>query len=128
MFTKIKPGGKRQPPDRPASPARGRGRPPGPPGRRGQAAALRIAVSAWRHGYEMTTLRDIAKDAGVSVGLLYRYFPSKRAVIFALYDELAPNTSPPAEPCPRESGATAASSPSPPVSRCSRRIAPRCAG
>jgi AcrR family transcriptional regulator len=42
-----------------------------------------------RHGYEMTTLRDVARDAGVSVGLLYRYFPSKRAVIFALYDELS---------------------------------------
>jgi len=40
-------------------------------------------------GYEATTLRDIAKDAHVSVGLLYRYFPSKRAVIIALYDELS---------------------------------------
>jgi AcrR family transcriptional regulator len=40
-------------------------------------------------GYEATTLRDIAKEAGVSVGLLYRYFPSKQAVIIALYDELS---------------------------------------
>ena len=40
-------------------------------------------------GYEATTLRDIAKEAGVSVGLLYRYFPSKRAVVLALYDELS---------------------------------------
>jgi AcrR family transcriptional regulator len=40
-------------------------------------------------GYEATTLRDIAKDAHVSVGLLYRYFPSKQAVIIALYDELS---------------------------------------
>jgi AcrR family transcriptional regulator len=40
-------------------------------------------------GYEATTLREIAKDAGVSVGLLYRYFPSKQAVIIALYDELS---------------------------------------
>jgi len=40
-------------------------------------------------GYEATTLREIAKDARVSVGLLYRYFPSKRAVIIALYDELS---------------------------------------
>jgi AcrR family transcriptional regulator len=40
-------------------------------------------------GYEATTLRDIAKQAGVSVGLLYRYFPNKRAVILALYDELS---------------------------------------
>ncbi|HWU86586.1 MAG TPA: helix-turn-helix domain-containing protein [Kofleriaceae bacterium] len=40
-------------------------------------------------GYEATTLRDIAKRAGVSAGLLYRYFPNKRAVIRALYDELS---------------------------------------
>jgi AcrR family transcriptional regulator len=40
-------------------------------------------------GYEATTLREIANEAGVSVGLLYRYFPSKQAVIIALYDELS---------------------------------------
>ena len=42
-----------------------------------------------RHGYESTTLREVAKEAGVSVGLLYRYFPSKRAVIIELYEELS---------------------------------------
>jgi len=40
-------------------------------------------------GYEETTLREIAAEAGVSPGLLYRYFPSKRAVVLALYDELS---------------------------------------
>jgi AcrR family transcriptional regulator len=40
-------------------------------------------------GYEATTLRDIAKEANVSVGLLYRYFPAKQAVVLALYDELS---------------------------------------
>jgi AcrR family transcriptional regulator len=40
-------------------------------------------------GYEATTLRDVAKRAGVSAGLLYRYFPSKRSVVLALYDELS---------------------------------------
>jgi AcrR family transcriptional regulator len=40
-------------------------------------------------GYEATTLRDIAREAGVSVGLLYRYFPSKQAVVIALYDKLS---------------------------------------
>lgn len=40
-------------------------------------------------GYEGTTLRDIAKAADVSVGLLYRYFPSKQAIVIALYDELS---------------------------------------
>ncbi len=42
-----------------------------------------------KRGYESTTLREVAKEAGVSVGLLYRYFPSKRAIIIALYDELS---------------------------------------
>lgn len=40
-------------------------------------------------GYEETTLRDVADAAGVSVGLLYRYFPGKRAVVLALYEELS---------------------------------------
>ena len=71
---------------------RGRGRPPGQTAQ-GAAAKQRLYEIAVRrmakHGYEMTTLRDVAREAGVSVGLLYRYFPSKRAVIFALYDELS---------------------------------------
>lgn len=41
------------------------------------------------HGYERTTMRDVATAAGVSVGLLYRYFPNKRAVVLSLYDELS---------------------------------------
>lgn len=40
-------------------------------------------------GFAESTLRDIAKGAGVSVGLLYRYFPSKQAIVLALYDELS---------------------------------------
>ena len=40
-------------------------------------------------GYEATTLRDVAGRADVSVGLLYRYFPSKRSIVLALYDELS---------------------------------------
>lgn len=71
---------------------RGRGR---PPGQTSQGAAARdrlyaIAIKRFaKQGYESTTLRDVAKEAGVSVGLLYRYFPSKRAVITALYEELS---------------------------------------
>src|SRR6185436_11638027 len=71
---------------------RGRGRPPGQTAQ-GAAARDRLYAIAIRRmakqGYESTTLRDVAKEAGVSVGLLYRYFPSKRAVIIALYDELS---------------------------------------
>lgn len=40
-------------------------------------------------GYEAATLRDVARQAGVSTALLYRYFPSKRAVVLALYDDLS---------------------------------------
>lgn len=72
--------------------ARGRGRPPGQTAQ-GAAARQRLYDIAIRrmakHGYESTTLRDVATEAGVSVGLLYRYFPNKRAVIIALYDELS---------------------------------------
>jgi AcrR family transcriptional regulator len=71
---------------------RKRGRPPGQSAQ-GAAARDRLYKTAIRmlseRGYEATTLREIAKRAHVSVGLLYRYFPSKRAVIIALYDELS---------------------------------------
>jgi AcrR family transcriptional regulator len=71
---------------------RGRGRPRGPTAE-GAAAKRRLYETAIalmaRKGYESTTLRDVAKEAGVSVGLLYRYFPSKRAVLVALYEELS---------------------------------------
>jgi len=40
-------------------------------------------------GYEATTMRAIAREADVSPGLLYRYFPSKPAVVMALYDALS---------------------------------------
>jgi AcrR family transcriptional regulator len=50
------------------------------------ATAMRLIT---RRGYEATTLREIAREADVSVGLLYRYFPSKQAVILAFYDELS---------------------------------------
>ena len=71
---------------------RGRGRPRGPTARGAEArrrlydVAIQLLAS---RGYEATTLRDVAAEAGVSVGLLYRYFPSKRAVVLALYDELS---------------------------------------
>src|ERR671918_2466018 len=71
---------------------RKRGRPTGPTAQ-GTAARDRLYGTAKQliaaRGYEATTLRDIAKKAGVSVGLLYRYFPSKQAVVIALYDELS---------------------------------------
>jgi AcrR family transcriptional regulator len=72
--------------------SRGPGRPRGRTAE-GEATRARLYGVATKliaaRGYERTTLRDIAKKAGVSVGLLYRYFPSKQAVLLALYDELS---------------------------------------
>lgn len=85
MFTKNKPA-------RPAEGKRGRGRPPGPTahGEAMRARLYRVAIGLFaRRGFEETTLREIAQRAGVSPALLYRYFPSKRAVVLALYDELS---------------------------------------
>jgi AcrR family transcriptional regulator len=69
-----------------------RGRPPGQTAQ-GAAARDRLYGIAMRlisdRGYEATTLRDIAKEADVSVGLLYRYFPGKQAIVIALYDQLS---------------------------------------
>jgi AcrR family transcriptional regulator len=71
---------------------RKRGRPPGQTPQ-GVAARERLYATALEliaaRGYAATTLRDVAREAGVSVGLLYRYFPSKQAVVIALYDELS---------------------------------------
>src|ERR1700756_222932 len=70
----------------------GRGRPRGP-SRQGAATRQSLYKTAIElieeRGYEAATLRDVARRAGVSVGLLYRYFPSKRAVVLSLYDELS---------------------------------------
>jgi AcrR family transcriptional regulator len=74
------------------SKSRKRGRPPGRTAE-GEATRARLYETAVRligeRGYEAATLRDVAKRSGVSAGLLYRYFPSKRSVVLALYDELS---------------------------------------
>jgi len=38
-------------------------------------------------GVDAVTTVGIAKEAGVSVGSFYQYFPNKKAVLFALFDE-----------------------------------------
>jgi AcrR family transcriptional regulator len=54
--------------------------------RRGQIldAALRCFA---REGFHRTTMADIAREAGLSVGASYRYFESKDEVIEAITDE-----------------------------------------
>jgi AcrR family transcriptional regulator len=39
-----------------------------------------------RRGFEQTTMRDIAKAAGMSLGAAYYYFPSKEAIVTAYYE------------------------------------------
>jgi len=40
-----------------------------------------------KRGIAATTMRDIAKAAGMSLGAAYYYFPSKDALIFAYYED-----------------------------------------
>ena len=68
-----------------------RGRPRGRSGKGEQTRAhlFETAIELFgRKGYGSTTLRAIAAEAGVSVGLLYRYFPNKGALVLALYERL----------------------------------------
>ncbi|MBX2799555.1 MAG: TetR/AcrR family transcriptional regulator [Myxococcales bacterium] len=69
-----------------------RGRPPGTTAvgeaRRERLFDVAVRLFAER-GYHATTLRGIAAAADVSPGLLYRYFPSKGAVVTALYERLS---------------------------------------
>ncbi len=52
-------------------------------------AALRLFAEK---GYEATTMRDVAREAGASLGLAYRYFASKEEFALALYMRLAEET------------------------------------
>jgi AcrR family transcriptional regulator len=47
------------------------------------AATARVLV---RHGFDRTTTNRVAETAGVSIGSLYQYFPSKEALVAALLD------------------------------------------
>lgn len=40
-----------------------------------------------KRGFHQTTMHDISEQAGISVGLIYRYFENKDAVISAMADE-----------------------------------------
>jgi AcrR family transcriptional regulator len=48
------------------------------------AAALKLFR---RRGFDRTTMRDIAGEAGMAVGAAYYYFASKEAIVLAYYDE-----------------------------------------
>jgi AcrR family transcriptional regulator len=56
-----------------------------------EASRRRILKAAMRHfasrGYAGTSIRMIARSAGISVGLLYNYFPTKADLLGALFEE-----------------------------------------
>jgi AcrR family transcriptional regulator len=60
---------------------------------KGERTRAHLVDTAFRlfekRGFERTTLRDIASRAKVSLGLLYRYFPSKDALVIELYERLS---------------------------------------
>jgi AcrR family transcriptional regulator len=47
----------------------------------------RALVLFQKKGVEHTTMRDIAKAAGLSLGAAYYYFPSKDALVFSFYED-----------------------------------------
>jgi AcrR family transcriptional regulator len=62
----------------------------GPKAERTRARILDSALRLFaERGYEATTMRDVAREAGASVGLAYRYFASKDEFALALFEELA---------------------------------------
>ena len=69
-----------------------RGRPPGrtEEGEETRRALYRHALQLLaERGYDGMTMRALAERAGVSPGLCYRYFPSKGAIVMALYGDLS---------------------------------------
>ena len=40
-----------------------------------------------RNGFEKTTMREIASEAGVALGSAYYYFDSKEALVLAFYEQ-----------------------------------------
>jgi AcrR family transcriptional regulator len=56
--------------------------------RRRREAILNAAMEVFvTKGYQVATINDIAQQAGLSVGALYRYFPTKADMLLALVRE-----------------------------------------
>jgi AcrR family transcriptional regulator len=53
--------------------------------RRSQILEAAIVCFA-KHGFHQASMHDISAEAGISVGLIYRYFANKEAVIAAMAD------------------------------------------
>lgn len=51
-------------------------------------AILDAAIALFRaQGFDETTTRDVARDAGIAVGTLFNYFPTKEAIVMQLVTE-----------------------------------------
>jgi AcrR family transcriptional regulator len=75
----VRPGARRSP-----------GRPHAADGAETQANILQAARGCFaREGFDKTTNRDIADDAGITAGTIYHYFPSKPALFVAVGDVVA---------------------------------------
>ena len=61
------------------------------PDRRSQILDAALVCFAKR-GFHQTSMHDISAEAGISVGLIYRYFENKEAVISAMADRLSYNS------------------------------------
>lgn len=58
-----------------------------PKGRRTRERIRDTAVRLFRtRGFDETTMRDIAREAGLSVGAAYHYYPGKEAIVLAYYE------------------------------------------
>jgi AcrR family transcriptional regulator len=58
------------------------------PGIDRRAQILQAAMACFaKRGFHQTSMHDISGEAGISVGLIYRYFQNKEAVISAMADE-----------------------------------------
>jgi len=52
---------------------------------RNRARLLDVAQAAFASGQTPVTLEQIARDSGVGIGTLYRHFPTREALVEALY-------------------------------------------
>jgi len=60
-----------------------------PTGEKTRTLILQTALELFRGcGFEITTMRDIARAAKVATGAAYYYFPSKEAIVSAYYDQV----------------------------------------
>ncbi len=50
---------------------------------------LETALRLFRkNGFDQTTMREVAQEAGVALGLAYHYFPGKEALVMAYYERV----------------------------------------